>query len=222
MKKLRKTLAFAMAIIMATAILAGCGSARRPGPTLEEGLSVDLASVQFPLAETAEIYGLTSFPVGSEAEPNNRTIFKRLEEKTNVHVNWKAIQSDQWGDKIALEMANIRTLPEFVFTAGFNDTDLQKYARQGVIIPLEDYIDKYMPNLCSVFEQAPEYRTMCTDEDGHIWALPWIEQLGSEKTAIQTVGNMPFINTAWLEFLNLDMPKTVVLTISRSWKHNSF
>lgn len=29
-----------------------------------------------------------------------------------------------------------------------------------------------MPNLQKVFEQYPEYRTMCTDSDGHIWALP--------------------------------------------------
>ena len=50
---------------------------------------------------------------------------------------------------------------------------------------------------------------MCTDSDGHIWALPWIEQLGAEKTAIQTIGNMSFINTKWLNFLGLSMPTTV-------------
>ena len=213
MNKLRRTLALVMALLMIAALLAGCGGGSGDGGAAagsgdSAGLDVDPASLAFPLAETAEISGLTSFPVGSESEPNNRTIFKRLEEQTNVHVNWKSIQSDQWGDKIALEMSNIKTLPEFVFTAGFGDTDLLKYAKQGVIIPVEDYIDKYMPNLCKVFEQAPEYRAMCTDEDGHIWALPWIEQLGSEKTAIQTVGNMPFINVAWLEFLGLDMPTT--------------
>lgn len=58
--------------------------------------------------------------------------------------------------------------------------ELLKYAKQGVIINLEDYIDAYMPNLTAVFEQAPEYRQMCTDDQGHIWALPWIEQLGYE------------------------------------------
>ena len=193
---------------MVAGLLAACGGSGSNGGS-SAGLDVDPATLQFPLAEKAEISGLTSFPVGSEAEPNNRTIFKRLEEKTNVHVTWKAIQSDQWGDKISLEMSNLKTLPEFVFSAGFSDTDLLKYAKQGVIINIEEYIDKYMPNLKKVFEQAPEYRTMCTDENGHIWALPWIEQLGYEKTAIQTIGNMPFINVAWLEFLNLEMPKTV-------------
>ncbi len=150
-----------------------------------------------------------NYPVGSEPEPNNRTIFKRLEEETNVHVDWKTIQSDQWGDKISLEMSNVNTLPDMVFNAGFGDTELLKYAKQGVIIPVEDLIDTYMPNLQHVFEQAPEYRGMCTDEDGHIWALPWIEQLGYEKTAIQTVGNMSFINKDWLDFLGLAMPTTV-------------
>ena len=188
--------------------LAACGGGSGDGGA-EVDLSVDPESLAFPLAETAELSGLTSFPVGSESEPNNRTIFKRLEEATNVHINWKSIQSDQWGDKISLEMSNANTLPDFIFSAGFGDTDLLKYANQGALLNVEGLIDTYMPNLQKVFEQAPEYRTMCEDENGHIWALPWIEQLGVEKTAIQTIGDMPFINKWWLDFLKLDIPTTV-------------
>ena len=209
MKNTRKILALLLALCMMVSLLAACGGSSSGGVGgASAGTDVDPATLAFPLAEKAEISGLTNFPAGTESEPNNRTIFKRLEEQTNVHVNWKTIQSDQWGDKISLEMANASTLPDFVFNAGFNDTDLLKYAKQGVIINLEDYIDKYMPNLKKVFEQAPEYRSMCTDADGHIWALPWIEQLGYEKTAIQTIGDMPFINTDWLNFLGLSMPTT--------------
>ena len=209
MKKYNKFVALILVLVMMITTLAGCGSKGGNGGGNSAGLDVDPATLAFPLAEKAEISGLTNFPAGTESEPNNRTIFKRLEEKTNVHVNWKTIQGDQWGDKIQLEMSNVKTLPDFIFSAGFGDTDLLKYAKQGVIINVEDYIDKYMPNLCKVFEQAPEYRAMCTDSDGHIWALPWIEQLGYEKTAIQTVGDMSFINLDWLEFLNLEMPTTV-------------
>jgi putative aldouronate transport system substrate-binding protein len=200
MKKLSKFLSLCLAVIMVAALF-------NVAPVAQAANEPD--SYTFPLAEKATINGLTRYPAGSESEPNNRTIFKRLEEKTNVHVNWRAIQGDQWGDKIALEMSNIKTLPEFIFPTGFSDTDILKYAKQGAIIPLEDYIDKYMPNLQKVFEQAPEYREMSTDENGHIWTLPWIEQLGRGKTAIQAIGNMPFINVAWLEFLGLEMPKTV-------------
>ncbi len=213
MRKRSKVLAILLVTAVAASLMAGCGSKGdkkdQTGSAAAPAEKVDAESLKFPLAEKAEISGLTNFPAGTESEPNNRTIFKRLEEETNVHVNWRTIQGDQWGDKIALEMANVKTLPDFIFNAGFNDTDLLKYAKQGVIINVEDYIDEYMPNLSHVFEQAPEYRTMCTDENGHIWALPWIEQLGYEKTAIQTIGDMSFINTAWLDFLGLEMPETV-------------
>lgn len=120
-----------------------------------------------------------------------------------------AIQSDQWGDKIALNMANPNLLTDFVFSGDFNDNDILRYANYGAIIPLEEYIDAYMPNLKSIFDRYPEYKKMSTDTNGHIWTLPWIEQLGSEKTAIQTVSEMSFINKKWLDFLELDIPETV-------------
>lgn len=206
-KFLKRGLSLVLALVMMTAMLTGCGN--KNGPTGDSlGLDVDPADVAMPLAEKATITGLTNFPAGTESEPNNRTIFKRLEEQTNVHVEWRTIQSDQWGDTIQLEMSNAKTLPDFVFNAGFGEADLLKYGKQGVIIPLEEYIDKYMPNLNKVFEQAPEYKAMCMDADGHIWALPWIEQLGNQNTAIQLLGNMPFINVAWLDFLGLEMPTT--------------
>ena len=163
----------------------------------------------FPLDKKATITGTTNYPVNTESNPNNRTIFKRLEEATNVHVEWNAIQGDQWGEKIQLVMSNPKQMTDFIFSAGFGDNDLLRYAEQGAILNVEEYIDTVMPNLKAVFDKYPEYRAMCEDENGHIWALPWIEQLGSEKTAIQTIGNMPFINQKWMNFLGLEMPTTV-------------
>ena len=206
-KKIKAFMAAALAVCM-VASMTGCGKSK---VALNDGefQEVDKAELEFPLKEKTEISGMTSYPANTESDPNKRTIFKRLQEKTNVEVKWNAIQSDQWSDKISLAMANPKELSDFVFSAGFSDSDLLKYADQGIIIALEDYIDAYMPNLKAVFDKYPEYRTMCTDTEGNIWALPWIEQLGSGKTAIQTVGNMSFINKKWLDFLNLEVPETV-------------
>ena len=210
MKKtmLKKSVSVLLTAGMVAGMLAGCGSGSKV--ELNDGTfkEVDASSVKFPLAETGKLTGTISYPANTESDPNKRTIFERLQEQTNVEIEWTAIQGDQWSDKIALEMANTKDMTDFIFSAGFGDNDLLKYAKQGVIISLEEYIDAYMPNLKKVFDDYPEYRTMCTDSEGHIWALPWIEQLGSEKTAIQTVGNMSFINKKWLDFLGLDMPTT--------------
>lgn len=206
----KRTAAMALAVAMAATTVTGCGSGKSSAK-LNDGSfkEVDASTLEFPLKEKATLTGTISYPANTESEPNKRTIFKRLQEKTNVEIDWTAIQADQWSDKISLEMANTKNMTDFIFSAGFSDNDLLKYAKQGVIIPLEKYIDAYMPNLQAVFEKYPEYRTMCTDTDGHIWALPWIEQLGNEKTAIQTIGNMSFINKKWLDFLNLKVPTTV-------------
>lgn len=208
MKKNQKIAFAALAIALGGSLFVGC---KDKNVSLNSGevQKVDVASLSFPLKEKAVISGLTSFPANTESDPNNRTIFRRLQEKTNVEVKWTAIQSDQWNDKITLAMANPKTLADFVFNASFNDSSLLKYADQGIIIPLEGYIDSYMPNLKKVFDKYPEYRAMCTDTNGHIWGLPWIEQLGSGKEAIQVIDNMSFINKKWLDFLGLDVPKTV-------------
>ena len=193
--KTRKIVAALLTATIAVGMLAGAARADE---------------ITFPLEETATFTGMISYPSGTEEDQNKKTIFKRLEEQTNVHIEWTAISSDQWGDKIGLNMANVKSLTDFVWNAGFSDSDLLRYADQGILLELEDYIDEYMPNLCKVFEAYPEYRTMCEDEDGHIWALPWIEQLGSGKTAIQTVGNnMSYINKKWLDFLGLEVPTTI-------------
>ncbi len=189
--------------------LTACGRSVASLNTGEEMQVVDPATLKFPLAEKKTLTGMISYPPSTESNPNNRTIFKRLQEATNVEIDWMAIQSDQWGDKIALNMANPNLLTDFVFSADFSDNDLLRYANYGAIIPLEEYIEAYMPNLKAVFEKYPEYKKMSTDTNGHIWALPWIEQLGSEKTAIQTVSEMSFINKKWLDFLGLEIPETV-------------
>ena len=205
-KEMKRVVAGVMAASMMSAMLVGCGQSG----SKSDSAKVSVDDLSFPLAETVTITGTISYPTGTEEEPNNRTIFKRLEEETNVHVDWTAISSDQWGDKITLNMANANTLTDFVFNAGFSNSDLIRYADQGVIIPVEEYIDANMPNLKAVFDKYPEYRTMCEDENGHIWALPWIEQLGANKTAIQTVGNnFTYINQKWLDFLGLETPTTV-------------
>lgn len=205
----KKTISAVLVTAMTVSMVTGCGN--KSNVSLNDGKfkKVDESTLKFPLAEKTTLTGTISYPANTESNPNKRTIFERLQKKTNVEINWTAIQSDQWSDKISLEMANTKDMTDFIFSAGFSDNDLLKYAKQGVIIPLEEYIDAYMPNLKKVFDAYPEYKTMCTDTDGHIWALPWIEQLGSGKEAIQTVGNMSFINKKWLDFLGLKVPKTI-------------
>lgn len=170
--------------------------------------AVDASELTFPQAEKVTLTGLINYPANT-TEPKDRTIFQRLEEQTNVHIEWNAITNSEWGDKIQTLMTDVNSLPDFIFTAGFGEADLLRFGEGGTIIALEEYIDNYMPNLKGIFDKYPEYRAMTVAPDGHIYSLPWIEQLGSDKTAIQTIDNMPFINKKWLDFLKLEIPENV-------------
>ena len=187
--------------------LAGCGRADAQRADIDPDTPGE--EVAFPLAETRELSFITSAPATTTQEPNDKLIFQRLEQQTNVHIDWTCFVDDQFADKKNLALAQFGNLPDGLFTAGMSDYDLLRYAKQGIIIPLENLIDKYMPNLQAVFEKYPEYRTMCTAPDGHIYSFPWIEQLGEGKEAIQAIGGIPYINKKWLDFLGLEVPRTV-------------
>lgn len=206
MKFWNKLMALALGSVMALSMTAcGGGSAT---VSSKNGMEISAEEVAFPLAERQELSFITWASADSTQDPNERMIFKRLEERTNVHINWTCFVQDQFADKKNLALANAKNLPDGLFNADMSDYDLHRYAKQGVIIPLEDLIDKFMPNLKKVLDENPQYRTLITASDGHIYGFPWIEQLGEGKNAIQTVGGMPFINKSWLDQLDLKVPET--------------
>ncbi len=61
---------------------------------------------------------------------------------------------------------------------------------------------------------------MSTAPDGHIYSMPWIEELGEGKESIHTVNGMAWINKEWLDNLGLEMPQTTdqLMTVLEAFK----
>ena len=95
---------------------------------------MDAGELAFPQAEKVTLTGLINYPANT-TEPKDRTIFKRLEEQTNVHIEWNAITNSEWGDKIQTLMTDVNSLPDFIFTAGFGEADLLSSARAAPSSP---------------------------------------------------------------------------------------
>jgi putative aldouronate transport system substrate-binding protein len=131
------------------------------------------------------------------------TFFKRLEEQSNVHIEWNNIPSDGYQEKKNLLLAS-NDLPDAFYAAGFSDFDLLKFGGEGLIIPLEKLIDEYMPNLKALLSKRPDLKSIITAPDGHIYSLPYAEEMN-----LINMPNQMFINKAWLDKLNLKMPTTL-------------
>ena len=152
----KRALALAGAAALALGTLSGCGSGKNSAAA-----SVDAASASFPLSETVTFTALTHEPSFAGQEINDRLIAQRLEEATNVHIDWTVYVDDQFGEKKQLALAK-KELPDMVFDAQMSQYDLLRYAKDGTIIAVDDLIDQYMPNLKKVLDENPEYRTLIT------------------------------------------------------------
>jgi putative aldouronate transport system substrate-binding protein len=204
----KKGYKFLTVFLASSLMLTGCigGKDSKSSGTSSEDLG--LKDISFPLKEKATLNFMTQSSALAPTDPNEKLIYKRLEEETGVHVKWKNYTKDQFIEKRNLALAS-GELPDAILDAAFSDYDLLKYAKDGTIVPVEDLIEKYMPNLQKVLEQAPEYKGMITAPDGHIYSFPWIEELGSGKSRIQVVDCLPWINVEWLNNLGLKMPTTM-------------
>ncbi|MFC0270956.1 ABC transporter substrate-binding protein [Metabacillus herbersteinensis] len=202
MKKMYKTMSGLL--ISGLLVASGCSNETSKSASTED---YELTDVSFPLKEEVTLKFMTQSSPLAPSDPNEKLINQRLEEKTGVSVDWKNYTSDSFIEKRNLAIAS-GELPDAILNAGYTDYELLKLAKDGTIVPVEDLIEKHMPNLKKVLEDAPEYKAMMTAPDEHIYSFPWIEELGSGKESIHSVDNFPWINVEWLNKLGLEMPKT--------------
>lgn len=86
---------------------------------------------------------------------------------------------------------------------GFSRPEILRLGAEGALLPLNDLIDKYAPNIKAALAETPEFARLATAPDGNIYALPqWNDCYHC------SYGSKLWINTAWLEKLGLEMPKT--------------
>ena len=191
----------AAGIIVSLLIMAGCSSGNQASSE-----DYELSDITFPLEEDdISLKFITESSPMAPEDPNDKLILQRLEEASGVHIEWKNFTGESFAEQRNLAVAS-GDLPDAIMNTGYSDYELLDLAADEAIIPVEDLIDQYMPNLQAVLEEAPEYRAMMTAPDGHIYAFPWIEELGSGKESIHSLDATGWINVKWLDELGLEMP----------------
>lgn len=148
-------------------------------------------------------------PQGAEADMATNAATLLLEEMFNVKFEWTVTTYDgaSAAEKRNLALASGDYPDVFMLVPWvdqFSQIDLLKYGAQGVILPLNDLIDEYAPNIKSALETYPDFKAMSTAPDGTIWGLPQLIQCYH-----CSYGNKMWVNRRWLEELNIPMPTTL-------------
>lgn len=127
---------------------------------------------------------------------------KYLEEKLNIKFDWSTTPSAAFNDKKLLLLAS-GDYPAVILGAELSKADQVKYGQQGAFLPLNDLIDQYAPNIKQAMTDLPYLKEGMVAPDGNIYALPKINEC-LHCTYYQRM----WMNTEWLEKLDLEMPTT--------------
>lgn len=203
----------AAAAAVAMLVLSGCDNdssgdapGKQRGDSGEKTKSTAEASQSFreqglPIVEERLELNVVVRQFVNHSDFNQMEALRQLEESTNIALRWEQIPSETFQERKAHLFATGK-LPN-AFFAGLSSLDVVQYGSQGLLVPLEELVERYAPNIHGVLTRYPEVRAAITAPDGHIYALPFLES----NDYMQYRSSL-MINREWLDRLELPMPAT--------------
>ena len=189
-----------MALMLATSMalaMAGCGKTTESKDVSNASGNVE-QSTESKTTETNDAPKEFEY-FGQLWEPYQEStpVYDALQEATGVKVNFTWNSSDSYSTLLAARIAN-QDLPD-VIGYGVDSSLLQGLIDDGLIIPLTDYLDEYMPNYMR-FITDEDYLYMLNQSDGEVYAFGMLMDVpGAYSTMIRQ---------DWLDNLGLKMPTT--------------
>ncbi|MBN2980818.1 extracellular solute-binding protein [Cohnella algarum] len=163
----------------------------------------DVGGLSLPIAEEKLNLSLWS-PIGGNFRGTNfneKASFQKMEENTNVHIDFQHAAEGASADAFTLLMSS-GSLPDMIYYERWS-ADAVKYGEQGALLPLEDLIEQHAPNFKKILDENPDIRGQLTTPDGHIYYMPNL--ILESKDLVQM---FPQIRQDWLDKLNLQQPAT--------------
>ncbi|MDN6161538.1 MAG: extracellular solute-binding protein [Atopostipes sp.] len=203
-KKLARGLALSSILL-----LTACGNDAEDtsdNNTSDEASGVEVAEEGFPIVDEKIELSIMA-PGTGESDWEDMPTLNEYEEMTNIKLDPTTPPIDDFDTRFNLTIAS-GDYPDMIFGPGADTLTPAlevEYGEQGVLMPLNDLIDDYAPNLSALMEERPELRDAITTPDGNIYALPRVEL---SDTAQWPTGPL-WYNGDWMEELDAEVPETL-------------
>lgn len=200
---MKRTLIAVLALLMLVPSMVCAQGAKEAEPAAQAGLQ-GFHEEGLPIVD--ETYTLTFTGMNMNATRVGRydetDMMLKLQADTNVKIVWNMIPQASWKEKKNLIIASNELPDGFMGPTSLTADEAQQLGADGVLIPLEDLIKQYAPNIQKVLDTNPTYKAQVTSPDGHIYALSSWQDMGFDSLSVS------IINKTWLDKLGLDMPRT--------------
>lgn len=135
---------------------------------------------------------------------NEMEIIQAWSDLTNVRVEWQLYEPAVWTERRNLIVASMDLPDAFYGIWTIPGGEIVNWGTQGILIPLEEMIEEYGTATRELFGRGQPYRPAITAPDGHVYTLSVVNEQYENA-----INDATFINTAWLDRLGLDFPRTL-------------
>lgn len=201
----KKLISFTLLVtLIFTLTLTGCGGKKggQNDVTTATNIEENFNEEGLPIVNEAITIKMASSKKPYVRPFDELKFFQELEEKTNVKIEWDLSPGEGWTEKKNLIFASNDLPDAFYGSWVLSDDEVLRYGLQGLLIPLEDLIEKHAPNVKKMFEDYPEYKKMLTAPDGHIYSLPRLDE------SSPLTNDVLMINKTWLDKVGKPIPTT--------------
>ena len=197
-------------IMLMSTILTGCGNtAAEPteGKTPDAPVvdSADNAQAATTEKQTLTIAIETSSLITDYVD-NTTTAF--LEETLGIEIEFILLSADEFTTKVALWASSGEELPDILLGGKLSDANaIMNYGSNGFFLNVGEYLNdaSKMPNFNAIPDEDREAMVKAmTMPDGNIYAFPYSVENPWNLTPYRY-----YINRAWLDKLNLEVPTTL-------------
>ena len=137
----------------------------------------------------------------NQADWDEVMMLNKSAERAGVNFDWQEVPAQGFDEKKNLMFAG-NELPDVFLRCSLNANEINMY---GVIsqqlIPLDDLIAKYAPNLSKILEENPHLRKAAVAADGKMYTVPAIDLSNTAR-----MGFKQWINKEWLAAVGKEVP----------------
>ena len=204
--KTKRILAILLTMLMAMSLLAACNSAGSKETEAQTQEGGEKAEITFPLPEKLE---LTAWRTSPTSDPklgittyNDIEAVQEWEKLTNVHIEWQIPPAGQEQENFNL-MISSGDYPDLIWDIGqYYVGGLDKAISDGVIIPLNQYMDNYLKDYNALISKDETVYKDCKTDEGNFPAIYFI------NTPDQGPWYGMTVREDWLNDLGIEAPVT--------------
>lgn len=206
MKKLRRTVAALLSLMLCITGTAFASELTEAEQLAEKVAGIVLPTPELPLVSEPMTISVKFSKTSDHGDFNDCFYLKAVEQLTNVKLDVQGIDSNGWTEKLALDFVSGDYSEIYLGGVSFNDAAV--YGQAGMLLPMEDLIAEYAPNVQAILDLLPETRRNVTAPDGHIYMMAAYD--GTPRDMLMNSTYNQEVNGSWLEACGIaEMPTTL-------------